>query len=78
MPYTIYHTGIVGENNNQVWRRISNGVEVQLDGWHRDYPNLNIAGYNNLYWSYFDNAYNNNTIWNSNNRFKHFICEYKE
>ena len=77
MPYTNYHTEIVGEINNQIWRRISDGVEVQLDGWHRDYPNLNTARYTNLYLAYYDNS-GKCTIMHSYNRSQHFICEYKE
>ena len=81
MPYANYHTGIVGENDNQVWRRISDGVEVQLEGWnHRGrYPKRN-QGYTNLYWEYFNNRNKKtkNALWNAYSRSQNFICEYIE
>ena len=69
-----YHTGI-RRDEDQVWRRSSDGAEVHLEGWYAGYPSSN-ASHDFLYWSYF-NGSNEKAIINSYGDYPHlFICEY--
>jgi len=72
-----YHTGIKRDaSNNQVWRRVSDGVAVDLDGWYPygGYPDSR-DGHDFLYWLVFNDS-NSNTILNYPNSPRYFICEY--
>lgn len=69
--YGYYHTGIK-RDANQVWRRASDGVQVELDGW-MDGRNVGRNGHEFLYWSTYDNE---NTIYDMWNVMDYFICEY--
>jgi len=68
-----YHTGI-RRDGNQIWRRSSDGEEVQLKDWYPSYP-ASATSAEFLYWGFWNNS-DKNTIWNSSDRSYHFICEY--
>ena len=68
-----YRTGI-RRDENRVWRRSSDGAEVQLEGWKPGYP-WNDADSEFLYWDFY-NGSDNNTIFNYPDRSVYFICEY--
>ena len=79
-----FHTGIQ-RDENQVWRRSSDGVEVNLEGWYRfgtklaekyslNYPRSD-ADSDFVYWK-FANGLSKNTIWNAPDLSFRFICEY--
>merc|ERR1719427_2644255 len=71
-----YHTGIRrNESNHQVWRRSSDGAEVQLEGWHSNGFPRSYAHYKFLYW-WFVNDLDKNTIFNYLDYPRPFICEY--
>ena len=67
----IYHTGI-RKDENQVWRRISDEVEVKLEGWV--FPRSD-GDRHFLYW-YFFNDSRKNTIGDFYDSSYYFICEY--
>ena len=72
-----YHTGIRrDESNYQVWRRISDGAAVQLEGWFPGHPDVSdMASHGFLYWDFYDNSYKNMILsWPHSSR--PFICEY--
>jgi len=69
-----YHTGI-RRDNLQVWRRSSDGAEVQLEGWHPNGFPLSSASRKFLYWNFY-NGSNKHMIYNSPDYSLHFICEY--
>ena len=62
-------------DENQVWRRISDGAPVQLEGWNPDSYPLSDASREFLYWDFYNNSYKN-TIVNYYDLYLHFICEY--
>ena len=72
LPITgnMYHTGIK-RDDNQVWRRVSDGVEVNLDGWQPHYPDKK-ARHVFLFWD----IWYANTIYNFYDQGNEFICEY--
>ena len=70
-----YHTGI-RRDENQVWRRISDRSEVNLEGWYPDSPEIE-ADWDFLYW-FFVSGPNKNTIKNTPDYKNYFICEYLE
>ena len=90
MPDGLYHTGFKRDTyNDQIFRRISDGAEVQLDGWKPDYPvrrnwvygfseNVNITTVreDDLFWWLYNDA-DRNTMSNIRNedRTQLIICE---
>ena len=69
--YYSYHTGMK-RNDDQVWRRSSDGEEVKLEGW---LPGNVLNGRDFLFWWFDDDSYRNE-IWNGFDRSLYFICEY--
>ena len=68
-----YRTGIT-RDDDQVFRRISDGEEVELNDWFPDYPKSN-PDYNILYWYTWYNGKDsivNDKDWISSL----IICEY--
>jgi len=75
MQYHNYHMGIRrDQNNTNIWRRSSDGVEVSLEGWYPGYPRSD-DGFDFLYWYFFDNS-NKNTVYDFPDYQCYFICEY--
>ena len=77
MPFdNWYHTGIRrSETNKNVWIRSSDGVEVEISGWHPGgYPSSNDSF--NFLFCYFDDDEYKNTIFNNPDYSRYFICEY--
>jgi len=72
LPSVAYHTGI-RRNESQVWRRSSDGIEVQLEDWIPGYP-WSDADMTFLYWSSNDSF--KNMILNMADGSYFFICEY--
>ena len=69
-----YHTGIKRDpHDDQVFRRMSDGGEVQLDGWHSEYTKRNVGGADYLLWWVYNNE-DKNTIF-IHNVDARFICE---
>jgi len=68
--YRFYTTGIQ-RDENKIWRRISDNVEVQLDGWYTKYPRSN-ADWDVLKW----NAHKNTIVNQAGRWWDPFICEY--
>ena len=71
-----YHTGI-RRDENHVWRRISDGAEVELDGWQPGDPDSDRE-MNFMYWNFYNKTSLKNTINNFLERWSEnpFICEY--
>ena len=68
-----FHTGIKRDTkNSQIWRRSSDGTQVNLDGWVAGFPGNN-AGQIFLYWNVFGDPYH---ILNNEDTKSYFICEY--
>jgi len=75
MQYDVYHTGIRrDQNNTNIFRRSSDGVEVSLEGWYPGTP-LSDDGRDFLYCS-FDNDSNKNYVFDYGDQRRYFICEY--
>merc|ERR1712142_1218984 len=76
LPFGNYHTGIRrDETDKNIWKRLGDGVQVNVDGWHpNSYPRQN-SGYVYMYWYMIDNK-EKNSIWNTGNRNFFVICEY--
>ena len=71
----IYHTGI-RKDEDQVWRRSSDGAEVKLEGWVFPSSDGEVFPRSHfLYWYLFNDS-SKNRIWNSYDRSRYFICEY--
>ena len=70
-----YHTGIRQDTNNTgIWRRSSDGIEVNLEGWYPGSPKP-YRSQDFLYWDFWNNSRKNNIINLSDLEFP-FICEY--
>ena len=67
-----YHTGI-RRDENLVWRRSSDGAEVELEYWDPGDPHSD-PDREFLYWEFY--KMNKNMIGNYFNLVRHFICEY--
>ena len=72
-----YYTGIKRDpNNKQIWRRISDSVEIKLGGWYKGNPR-DEDGKDYLMWR-FQNC--SNEIWNhyevTRSAGCYFVCEY--
>jgi len=75
LSFNTYHTGIKrDESNYRVWRRSSDGAEVQLEGWWPGYP-LSNASFEFLYWWFYNDS-DKNQIYNYPDLSRYFICEY--
>ena len=77
MTLGLYHTGIK-KDNNQVWKRVSDVKEVQLEGWLPGHPRSHPASsyrWDYLVWQ-FSNDSNKNMILNSRHLMREIICEY--
>ena len=75
----MYHTGIKRDNeqstaSNQVWRRVSDGVQVQLKDWYPGEPVTWVDGYDFYYW-YMYGKYKHLNM-NRPDSSRWFICEY--
>ena len=80
MPGAWYHTGIKRDTeqstkSNQVWRRVSDGVQVQLEDWYPGEPVTWVDGYDFYYWYLLGSTYKNMNI-NRRDSSRWFICEY--
>jgi len=75
LPTERYHVGITKDDNG-VWRRVSDGEEIELDGWYPGSPNpADHVKY--LVWVTHNNPHKNK-IYNSLGHYaQYFICEYK-
>ena len=82
MPPGFYQTGIKRDPSNyNVFRRVSDGEVVQLDGWYPGFPKSDDS-FEYLYWWFYDDP-NENKIFNATPRTfedisntREFICEY--
>jgi len=75
LPYSYFHTGIKRDPSNyKIFRRVSDGVQVELDGWIAGRPS-SADGYDNLYWFFYNDS-NKNTIYNYPDHSRYFICEF--
>merc|ERR1719427_2017196 len=64
LRFGYYHTGIRrDESNLQVWRRSSDGAEVQLEGWWPGDPRS--EAWRKFLYLYFSNNSYKNTIFNT-------------
>ena len=79
----MYLTGIKRDPSNyNVFRRVSDGEVVELDGWIPGYPNSDDS-YDYLYWWFYGDQNEKNEIFNTTPRryndfedTRKFICEY--
>ena len=65
----------IKRDDTRVWRRVSDGAEVNLDGWYPGKPYIG-AKWDLLSWYFYDNQLKN-TITNSGSFPGYFICEYE-
>ena len=73
--FGFYQTGIKRDPiNKQVWRRLSDGVQVELDGWYPGYPKNN-DGWDYLYLYQYYESYKTD-FFNDIPKSGRFICEY--
>ena len=70
----MYHTGIK-RDDNQVWRKVSDGVEVNLGSWIPGDP-FYADAWDFMYWKH-DNDVLKNLIHNYFDGTAYFICQYK-
>jgi len=75
LPTGYYHVGIKRDPNDyEVFRRASDGEEVQLDGWLVGWPE-SLGGWNYLVWGIYGS--DENGIYNHLDLRRYFICEYR-
>jgi len=79
LPFGGYHIGgIIRDSwNPELYKRISDGAEVRMEGWWQGdgEPFGDHSNYKHLYWDYGDNEYKN-LIWKYISSDFKFICEY--
>jgi len=76
-----FHTGIRRDPSNYgVWRRVSDGVQVKLEGWQWGHP-YDWEGQDYLYWNFYgyvpeyEGMYTN-TIFSRDSLSSYVICEF--
>ena len=75
MPIALYQTGIKRDPSNyKVFRRVSDGEVVQLEGWLPG-RRLSNDGFDFLVWNLRNGSYKN-VVYNTFPAEREFICEY--